>query len=278
MLKKNFLTENMGKIKYKYPDSKQMEFLTKLHEFISTQSRSTATCVTEPFIQTLSSLAVSQTLVQTSTPTAPQKKRSCTRLSVLKSSSLTASSPATLCCPLRLSWVTASTTCASTMACRRRSVTTWRRTLRPVRVPESPSAGGTAPSAVSYSNCGWQLKRRRDCSFCLSYFILSPPAALPCPPNSHYSDCTSPCPATCSDLFPIFCHLPSTTCVEGCQCDAGYVLSDNNCVRLDKCGCSDSDGEYHDVSEAKSVLLLAHDTNKGVVSEALITYNSRPTL
>uniref|UniRef100_A0A3Q3EYV3 Zonadhesin, like n=1 Tax=Labrus bergylta TaxID=56723 RepID=A0A3Q3EYV3_9LABR len=71
---------------------------------------------------------------------------------------------------------------------------------------------------------------------------------LPCPPNSHYSDCTAPCPPTCSDLFPIFCHLPPTTCVEGCQCDAGHVLSDNNCVPLDRCGCLDQDEEYHDVS------------------------------
>uniref|UniRef100_UPI0037E8B019 zonadhesin, like n=1 Tax=Semicossyphus pulcher TaxID=241346 RepID=UPI0037E8B019 len=73
---------------------------------------------------------------------------------------------------------------------------------------------------------------------------------LPCPSNSHYSDCTAPCPPTCSDLFPIFCHLPPTTCVEGCQCDAGHVLSDNNCVPLDKCGCLDSDGEYHDVGDS----------------------------
>ncbi|XP_070785976.1 zonadhesin, like [Enoplosus armatus] len=73
---------------------------------------------------------------------------------------------------------------------------------------------------------------------------------LPCPPNSYYSDCTAPCPPTCSDLFPIFCHLPPTTCVEGCQCAAGYVLSDNKCVPLSKCGCVDSDGEYHDVGDS----------------------------
>ncbi|XP_065806899.1 zonadhesin, like isoform X2 [Labrus bergylta] len=73
---------------------------------------------------------------------------------------------------------------------------------------------------------------------------------LPCPPNSHYSDCTAPCPPTCSDLFPIFCHLPPTTCVEGCQCDAGHVLSDNNCVPLDRCGCLDQDEEYHDVGDS----------------------------
>ncbi|XP_077400930.1 zonadhesin, like isoform X2 [Vanacampus margaritifer] len=73
---------------------------------------------------------------------------------------------------------------------------------------------------------------------------------LPCPPNSHYSDCTAPCPPTCSDLFPISCHLPPTSCVEGCQCDAGFVLSDGKCVSLDKCGCLDSDGEYHDVGDS----------------------------
>ncbi|XP_017282542.1 zonadhesin, like [Kryptolebias marmoratus] len=73
---------------------------------------------------------------------------------------------------------------------------------------------------------------------------------LPCPPNSHYSDCTAPCPPTCSDLFPIFCHLPPTTCVEGCECNAGFVLSDGKCVPLDQCGCLGSDGEYHDVGDS----------------------------
>ncbi|XP_019732999.1 zonadhesin, like [Hippocampus comes] len=73
---------------------------------------------------------------------------------------------------------------------------------------------------------------------------------LPCAPNSHYSDCTAPCPPTCSDLFPIWCHMPPTSCVEGCQCDAGFVLSDGKCVPLDKCGCLDSDGEYHDVGDS----------------------------
>lgn len=84
-----------------------------------------------------------------------------------------------------------------------------------------------------------------------SNLSLPPPLALPalpCPPNSHYSDCTAPCPPTCSDLFPTLCHLPSTTCVEGCQCDAGFVLSDVQCVPLAKCGCVDKVGEYHDVS------------------------------
>lgn len=88
--------------------------------------------------------------------------------------------------------------------------------------------------------------------------------ALPCPTNSHYSDCTPPCPPTCSDLFPIFCHLPPTTCVEGCQCNAGYVLSDDKCVPLDKCGCVDSDGEYHDVSSTANISLDVQEYNARV--------------
>ncbi|XP_034146574.1 zonadhesin, like isoform X2 [Esox lucius] len=73
---------------------------------------------------------------------------------------------------------------------------------------------------------------------------------LPCPPNSHYSDCTPPCPPTCSDLFPILCHLPSTACIEGCQCDPGFVLSDGKCVPLANCGCVDLTDEYHDVGDS----------------------------
>ncbi|XP_053089075.1 zonadhesin, like isoform X2 [Pangasianodon hypophthalmus] len=73
---------------------------------------------------------------------------------------------------------------------------------------------------------------------------------LPCPANSHYSDCTPPCPPTCADLFPIFCPLPSNGCVEGCQCNAGFVLSDGSCVPLSNCGCVDSKGEYYDVGDS----------------------------
>uniref|UniRef100_A0A8B9KT89 Zonadhesin, like n=1 Tax=Astyanax mexicanus TaxID=7994 RepID=A0A8B9KT89_ASTMX len=73
---------------------------------------------------------------------------------------------------------------------------------------------------------------------------------LPCPPNSHYSACTPPCPPTCADLFPIFCPLPPNGCVEGCQCNSGFVLSDGKCVPLSNCGCVGSNGEYHDVGDS----------------------------
>lgn len=72
------------------------------------------------------------------------------KLSVRRSSCQTASSPATQWCLLRLSWVTVSTTCVNTTACSQHSVTTLTLTLRPVRAQESPSAGGTAHSVVSY--------------------------------------------------------------------------------------------------------------------------------
>ncbi|KAM6453264.1 zonadhesin [Liasis olivaceus] len=69
---------------------------------------------------------------------------------------------------------------------------------------------------------------------------------LPCPPNSHFTECAPPCPSTCSDLHaPTNCRHP-TPCVEGCACDRGYVLSDYTCVPMHKCGCLDSEREYHE--------------------------------
>ncbi|XP_042331860.1 zonadhesin isoform X2 [Sceloporus undulatus] len=68
---------------------------------------------------------------------------------------------------------------------------------------------------------------------------------LPCPLHSHYTECASPCPATCCNLYaPASCQS-RTTCVEGCTCDRGYVLSDDSCVSMRDCGCLDSQYEYH---------------------------------
>ncbi|KAM4544548.1 alpha-tectorin isoform 1-T1 [Odontesthes bonariensis] len=70
--------------------------------------------------------------------------------------------------------------------------------------------------------------------------------ALPCPEFSHYEVCTSACPASCSDLTaPLYCAHP---CTEGCQCDAGYVLSGSRCVRHDECGC-DYNGLYYPLND-----------------------------
>ncbi|GCB80737.1 hypothetical protein scyTo_0023225 [Scyliorhinus torazame] len=64
---------------------------------------------------------------------------------------------------------------------------------------------------------------------------------LRCPVNSHYQTCVSACPARCLDLRPQACAAP---CLEGCQCDEGYVQSGDRCVREDQCGCT-YEGVYH---------------------------------
>ncbi|XP_077772904.1 zonadhesin [Podarcis muralis] len=72
---------------------------------------------------------------------------------------------------------------------------------------------------------------------------------LPCPAHSHYTECSSPCPATCSNLYaPASCQRP-TTCVEGCACDRGYVLSDDSCVLMRDCGCLSTQNEYYNPGE-----------------------------
>uniref|UniRef100_A0A3Q3KJE0 TIL domain-containing protein n=1 Tax=Mastacembelus armatus TaxID=205130 RepID=A0A3Q3KJE0_9TELE len=71
-------------------------------------------------------------------------------------------------------------------------------------------------------------------------------AALACPPNSSYSLCMSSCPETCLGVVgPLGCD---NVCVEGCECNPGFILSDNKCVSLRDCGCMDSSGAYHPVS------------------------------
>uniref|UniRef100_A0A8C6GC66 Mucin-2 n=1 Tax=Mus spicilegus TaxID=10103 RepID=A0A8C6GC66_MUSSI len=62
---------------------------------------------------------------------------------------------------------------------------------------------------------------------------------ITCPDNSHYELCGPPCPASCPPparhTAPTACDGP---CVEGCQCDEGFVLSAYQCVPLDGgCGC-----------------------------------------
>uniref|UniRef100_A0A8D2JKL2 VWFD domain-containing protein n=1 Tax=Varanus komodoensis TaxID=61221 RepID=A0A8D2JKL2_VARKO len=60
---------------------------------------------------------------------------------------------------------------------------------------------------------------------------------LTCPANSHYVLCGSPCPDSCTQQAePDGCH--PFPCVEGCQCDPGFVLSGIDCVPPEQCGCS----------------------------------------
>ncbi|XP_078064517.1 zonadhesin-like, partial [Mustelus asterias] len=59
---------------------------------------------------------------------------------------------------------------------------------------------------------------------------------IECPRNSVYKVCTHACPATCADLSaPSECTSP---CLEGCECERGFVLSGSECVPFNQCGCS----------------------------------------
>ncbi|KAL8220198.1 UNVERIFIED_CONTAM: hypothetical protein K2H54_040423 [Gekko kuhli] len=78
---------------------------------------------------------------------------------------------------------------------------------------------------------GALIENWRTSSFC----------PLSCPANSHYELCTRTCDYTCAALSaPSQCN---GECFEGCQCDSGYVFDGEECVSMDKCGCS-YDGRY----------------------------------
>ncbi|ETE64588.1 IgGFc-binding protein [Ophiophagus hannah] len=59
--------------------------------------------------------------------------------------------------------------------------------------------------------------------------------------HSHYELCTRSCDFTCTTLSaPTHC---TAECFEGCQCDSGYAFDGEECVSMDKCGCT-YEGRY----------------------------------
>ncbi|KAJ8332931.1 hypothetical protein SKAU_G00418270 [Synaphobranchus kaupii] len=63
-----------------------------------------------------------------------------------------------------------------------------------------------------------------------------------CPVNSHYELCGPSCPDTCCNTVR---SVPCTSlCQEGCQCDGGFLLSDDKCVPGPECGCQYK-GQYY---------------------------------
>ncbi|XP_076814750.1 IgGFc-binding protein-like [Clavelina lepadiformis] len=69
---------------------------------------------------------------------------------------------------------------------------------------------------------------------------------LICGENSRYSDCTSRCPATCGLEDDSECE---EECVEGCECNDGYILSGDTCVKRSDCGCT-FQGKYYKNGES----------------------------
>ncbi|XP_077695788.1 alpha-tectorin isoform X4 [Eretmochelys imbricata] len=64
-----------------------------------------------------------------------------------------------------------------------------------------------------------------------------------CPPNSHYESCVTVCQPRCAAIrLKSDCNL---YCVEGCQCDPGYVLNGKSCILPHNCGCY-LDGKYYE--------------------------------
>lgn len=72
---------------------------------------------------------------------------------------------------------------------------------------------------------------------------ISLSTALACSANSTYSACMTSCPASCSNLAaPSECD--TINCIEGCQCAAGFVMSEETCVPYRECGCTFLDRYY----------------------------------
>lgn len=69
---------------------------------------------------------------------------------------------------------------------------------------------------------------------------------LSCPVNSHYSSCVMVCQPQCAPARGQ--RDCNQYCVEGCQCDQGYVLNGKSCILSQNCGCY-TDGKYYEVRQ-----------------------------
>ncbi len=59
--------------------------------------------------------------------------------------------------------------------------------------------------------------------------------AADCPANSHFTQCSNNCANTCASLGRSV-NCPDI-CVEGCQCDEGWLSDGDACVPVGDCGC-----------------------------------------
>ncbi|XP_067468831.1 IgGFc-binding protein-like [Thunnus thynnus] len=61
-----------------------------------------------------------------------------------------------------------------------------------------------------------------------------------CPSNSHYELCTNECLRSCQNDS----ALCGAQCMEGCACNEGFLLSGDECVPANQCGCM-YEGKYY---------------------------------
>ena len=129
----------------------------------------------------------------------------------------------------------------------------------PCKVPSRPRGWRLSSLVVSPSSSlleiglkplamGLPSSRLGTTSFLFSQPCLTcapPPPALACPPNSRYTLCAKLCPDTCHSTFSgMACQ---NRCVEGCECNQGFVLSGLQCVPQSECGCLDLTAGYFKV-------------------------------
>ncbi|XP_076799980.1 uncharacterized protein LOC143445052 isoform X4 [Clavelina lepadiformis] len=68
-----------------------------------------------------------------------------------------------------------------------------------------------------------------------------------CPANSTFDSCSNGCPNTCVDPE-AETKCPSEPCVAGCRCDEGLLLSAQECVKPEECGCLFK-GQYYKANQ-----------------------------
>ena len=80
--------------------------------------------------------------------------------------------------------------------------------------------------------------------------------AMDCGKGSKYNPSMSGCPNTCTDpKREQKCRRPN---VEGCECNKGWLLSGNKCVKKADCGCKAPDGSYMEVCIADVAVRKHH--------------------
>lgn len=96
------------------------------------------------------------------------------------------------------------------------------------------------PLTVKY-NTSFSLNLETQPFSCFAHCVC---LVLSCPMNSHYSSCMMVCQPQCAPARGQ--RDCNQYCVEGCQCDQGYVLNGKSCILSQNCGCY-TDGKYYEV-------------------------------
>ncbi|KAL2094954.1 hypothetical protein ACEWY4_009673 [Coilia grayii] len=94
--------------------------------------------------------------------------------------------------------------------------------------------------------CNWLQVYASTCQtqgVAITGWRSSTPCSVTCPPNSHYASCMMVCQPQCAPARGQ--RDCNQYCVEGCQCDQGYVLNGKSCILSQNCGCY-TDGKYYE--------------------------------